>query len=190
MYIFENIIIFICFFIFFSCKENRRTLEWDIKVKEEKNNFSIDNIFHSNTDTTFLFDNKAFVVECYKEEDSLIKTSNNIKDIFQRISHNQIIIENKQGKMRFAYEFVYLDTNRVRSFYISDCILEWSDTVKLIDDIPFEINISLFDIEDIKVTKDDKKNRLHYLFKPDSIQREMGFKEFRITSNWFEIPQY
>lgn len=190
---FNLLIILFCF----CCSSNNKEkhLKWNINIESKKNDcynsYLFKMKFNSKVDTTFLMDYKTFKVECYEEDKSKIEEANNqVIKIYNLITSSQVLIENSNGEMRFMSEFVYLDTTRERSFYLSNCMFDHLKKIVLKPNFIFEKEFCLNDIEDIKVTKDDKRNRLHYLFKPDSIQREMGFNEFKITSNWFKIPEH
>lgn len=80
----------------------------------------------------------------------------------------------------------YIGEGEEKELPDENCIHEWFDYFDLSDrDETFTIDIPY--LSDLKVTDNDSRVKLRYVFKPNQEQRDSGYMNFVMESNWIKI---
>lgn len=173
---------------FCNDKNDTPKILWDVQYEGTLSGYHILSMcFQTNRDTTITLDFKAFMPLCYYDEEIEVKKQT-IEGIIDKTKFSQVIVENKNSKLRLLSEFMILNTDKPRIIASFDCSGEdISKTIKLGKRKIHRDTLS-FDYKDyFQTTKHDKQIRFHYFFKPNLSQEKKGLKKQRITSNWFNI---
>lgn len=154
-------------------------------IDSVKLNISIE----SPLDTLIYFDYAVFEnIHLFSEEENLIiKNNKNIDSIIKQIKYTEILLENKKGDMRFFSEDPYNLANRVPG---GTPQFIFSEEFKLKKNEQVSFSTGFIRLSSLKVDKNDKHTRIHYLFKADSIHNSKGFKDVVLSSNWLMLPPF
>lgn len=145
-------------------------------------------IFSSDQSSKLIFDESTLFEANMQEEklNLILYTSNNLELILDRINSNQIIIEDKNGKMRFYSQQEYKDGK----VYLQESIpLEDSFSyIQLKPNNPIKSSYKIYR-SFISIKNGRGCIRLHYLFKPNQEQKDEGYSNLILTSNWCKVPK-
>lgn len=170
---------FILFLIVFIFKCQPPT--WEVKLETKKESIQIINKFTSDKKIDFIFDRKAFSYLCYYGEN--INIDGNLSEI--NFKFNQIVLENEIGERRL-YSNVFFEDDEIKDLPDENCMFDWYEYLTL-SERPTEIIINIPYLSDLKVTKDDKKVRMFYVFNPTIDQAQCGYTKIVLKSNWINL---
>jgi len=174
--------------VVFSCQSlSDSSIEWTAELKKfEKGKVVLINSFSSKVIDEFIFDYKAFSSQCfYREED--IPNGIELKNVDEiGFKYNQVVIENEAGDKRLFSRF-YAEPKEVKDIESGGgCMFDWTEKVKL-SELPVKIEVEIYYLSDLKVKEDDKKVRLHYIWRYGKDEKRLDHPGMLITSNWIDL---
>ena len=159
-----------------------KPVSWEVKLETTKGSLQLVNKLKSAKGVEMIFDRKAFSYVCYNRED--IELCGDMPKI-EKFKYNQIILENESGQRRL-YSNVYFDDGEVKELPDENCMYDWYEYLKL-SSKPQVIKIEIPYLSDLKVSKVDDKIRMLYVFKPTEEQKNRGYSNLIIKSNWIKL---
>lgn len=158
------------------------TSDWVVRLVKVEDGYRIVSQLKAQNEKKVVIDRKAFSYGCYYSHDL---------DFFGRIppihkmKYSQVIIENEDGQRRL-FSDIYIGEGEEKELPDENCMHDWFDYFDLSNgDETFGIDIPY--LSDLKVSDNDSRVKLRYVFKPNQEQRDSGYMNFVMESNWIKI---
>jgi hypothetical protein len=190
-----RILLLVIFIHFLSCESNNEIVcNYNVtpifSVNSGTNEISLKHSFTCNEEYKLLFDRDALSFYSHEIPDTdLLLENGSLTHILTVIESSQFVVENINGDRRFFSDLRLFEGETI-TISNNEPVFSIDDYIDTLNVKKNENNVSIeteyFDSNRYKVNKEDDLIRLNYLFKPSLKQKEKGYQEMILTSNWFD----